>query len=65
VGHQKLPFKMITPHPVNEEKTPDTEPEEMKLLKKEIQKQKAKNAKVVEDLQSLLHDYVEGFDSSC
>jgi len=56
---------MITPHPVNEEKTPDTEPEEMKLLKKEIQKQKAKNAKVVEDLQSLLHDYVEGFDSSC
>jgi len=31
----------------------------VKLLKDEIQKQKAKTAKVAEDLQSLRHDYVD------
>ena len=31
----------------------------MKLLKEEIQKQKAKTTKVAEDLQSLRHDYVD------
>jgi len=54
----KFPFKMITPYPMNVEQTLDTEAEEVKLLKEEIQKQKAKNVKVVEDLQSLCHDYV-------
>ena len=53
----KLPFKVITP--LDEEKTRDTEPEEVKLLREEIQKQKAKTAKVAEDLQSLRHDYVD------
>jgi len=53
----KLPFKVITP--LDEERMRDTEPEEVKLLKEEIQKQKAKVAKVAEDLQILCHDYVD------
>ena len=53
----KLPFKVITP--LDEEQTRDTEPKEVKLLKEEIQKHKAKTAKVTEDLQSLHHDYVD------
>jgi len=55
----KLPFKLDSPGLINEEQRPDTESEEVKRLKEEIERLKGTNAKGVNDLQSLCHNFVD------
>ena len=55
----KFPFKLDSPGLINEEQRPDTESKEVKRLKEEIERLKGTNAKVVNDLQSLRHNFVD------
>ena len=52
----KLPFKSDSPTP---ERLEPVESEEVKGLKEEIEKMKLKNAKLINELQSLRHEYVD------
>ncbi|XP_027922751.1 uncharacterized protein LOC114180647 [Vigna unguiculata] len=55
VNTVKLPFKSDSPAP---ERSEPAESEEMKRLKEEMEKMKLKNAKLINELQSLRHEYV-------
>jgi len=52
----KLPFKSDSP---TLERLEPVESEEVKGLKEEIKKMKLKNAKLINELQSLRHEYVD------
>jgi len=52
----KLPFKSDSPAL---ERLEPAESEEVKGLKEEIEKMKLKNAKLINELQSLRHEYVD------
>ena len=52
----KLPFKSDPPAP---ERSEPVESDEMRGLKEEMEKMKLKNAKLVNELQSLRHEYVD------